>query len=81
MKSFALSDASQAEARPQHPKVPSVDRNRMRNGRFSLTSLSVKPDSADAFVFDPAIDIVQNTGSRAIQTPLLLDQSNFARAN
>ena len=56
----------------------------MSNGRFALASLSMKPkDSGCSGVcaVDPVNDLVQDPGSRAIQTLLRRVQSDLARAN
>ena len=82
MESFVLSNATETETRPEHAEILSMPGNRMRDCRFSLASLSVKPEDTwcgGVLIVDPIDDFVQDFGSRAFEAPLCAVQPNFVR--
>ena len=82
MELFVLSNATEAEAQPEHADILSMQSNCMRDCRFPLASLSVEPEDmwcSSVFIVDPVNDFVQDLDSRAIKALLCLIQSNSLR--
>jgi len=79
-----MSSTVEAEARPEHAEILSLQSNRVGDGRFPPSSLTVEPEDwwrRRICVVDPVKDLVQDLGSCAIETLLSFDQPDLAHAN
>jgi len=74
MELFVLSNTTETEAQSKHAEILGLHSNRVRDGRFPLSSLSVEPENArgsSVCVVDPQQDL----DSRATVALLCLIQS------
>ena len=69
MELFVLSDATETETRSKHAEILGLQSNRVRDGRFPPSSLSVQPEDtqrSSICVVDPVNNFIQDLDSRAI---------------
>ena len=69
MELFVLPNAAETEARSKHAEILGLQSNGVRNGRFPLSCLSVKPEDArcsSVRVVDPVNNFIQELDSCAI---------------
>ena len=74
---FVLSDTTKTEARSKHAQVLGLESNRVCDGRFPLSSLSMEPEDGrcgSVCAVDLINDFIQDLHSRAIEALLRLVQ-------
>jgi len=79
-----MSSTVEAEARPKHAEILGLQSNRVGDGGFPPSSLTVEPEDwwcRWVCVIHPVKDLVQDLGSCAIETLLSFDQPDLACAN